>query len=1051
MGSLVFSRTSQIFAFFVLCLFILQTAGQDCSKSNPCATGCCSKHGYCGTGDEFCGADCVDTCDYKLDCDAKNPCAQGCCNKFGFCGLGPDFCGDDCVASCERKAECDPGFGSEWSEKSSCPLNVCCSKFGFCGTTSEFCGKKKVKRPSCDKSSHTLQRVVGYYETWSTRRRCKQFWPEKIPLGVYTHINVAFAVIDPETFTVRPSLTADLELYKRVARLKKDDSDLKVFIAIGGWSYNDPGPTSTTFSDLAASESNQDKFFDSLTKFMVKYDFDGVDIDWEYPEADDRSGRPEDFANFSKFLKNLKARLKRTGGRDGLSITLPASFWYLQHFDIQNMKKSVDFFNIMTYDLHGTWDKGNQWTGEILDAHTNLTEIQNSLDLLWRNNISPNQVVLGLAFYGRAYTVADTTCTKPGCLFASGAEPGDCSHEVGILMNSEIDEIIVNKKPKVTFDKKAAVKMITWDENQWVSFDDADTFQLKADFARSQCLGGLMAWAISHDQENGTYSRALGTAAQRKFKALPDQIKTDDTVKIKHDQCKWTNCGDLCPAGWVLLRRNDDDKHHAGEWMMDSGGCLFKGDLHRLCCPPDQEAPKCGWYNFNNGDCEGKCPDGMFELGGTSAGCSTVNGNYQAACCTSGKKSTALYEKCEWGASFECDSYKCPAAKSNVLLKSCNGNGGSACAGDWKSNKNEERKLCCDTSDENMTFDDCKWENDYSSTGYKVVPEKGSGGKTGYCFSSCPGDKVRVAMESLNTCARKTGARAKCCSPNYTTTKNVVDPMVQRWESDLKAWLKNPECHSGYGYNGGDIFNPVDKRAFTEVTSMGNSSQYIDAPTSLIKRQQQNYFTSNSAMIIAVDIIYAFRGTSMTAKALKQVEVWNKVVGAQFTHLVTSELIPFLKNVLREFYTAVVEDLAGRIICNLGNWNRMVGGSSSKDEDAALKCDISSLDDWDPEYAIDPDTYGTNSNGVTKRLLHSLDKRDGSRRPFTIDCGIDPVTGLRRTMLIESAAYPNGDEGNNLERANELTVRFALANEDDCTDVSIDPNSPNNLWEWVSM
>ncbi|CAG8390683.1 unnamed protein product [Penicillium salamii] len=90
MGSLVFSRTSQIFAFFVLCLFILQTAEQTCSKSNPCATGCCSKHGYCGTGNEFYGADCVDTCDYKLDCDANNPCAQGCCNKFGFYGLGPD-------------------------------------------------------------------------------------------------------------------------------------------------------------------------------------------------------------------------------------------------------------------------------------------------------------------------------------------------------------------------------------------------------------------------------------------------------------------------------------------------------------------------------------------------------------------------------------------------------------------------------------------------------------------------------------------------------------------------------------------------------------------------------------------------------------------------------------------------------------------------------------------------------------------------------------------------------------------------------------------------
>lgn len=43
---------------------------------------------------------------------------------------------------------------------------------------------------------------------------------------------------------------------------------------------NDEGPTRTTFSDLVGSTTNQDKFFTSLVKFMTKYGFDGVDIDW---------------------------------------------------------------------------------------------------------------------------------------------------------------------------------------------------------------------------------------------------------------------------------------------------------------------------------------------------------------------------------------------------------------------------------------------------------------------------------------------------------------------------------------------------------------------------------------------------------------------------------------------------------------------------------------------------------------------------------------------------------------------------------------------------
>lgn len=259
-------------------------------------------------------------------------------------------------------------------------------------------------------STSQLSRVVGYYEGWSRTRACNVVWPEHIPLGVYTHLNFAFASIDPTTFQVVPAYQDDITLYTRLTALKNQDPDLRVNIAIGGWSFNDPGSTATTFSDLAASEDNQRAFFKSLISFMATYGFDGVDIDWEYPAADDRSGRLEDYANLPTFMANLKNALISTGGRDELSITLPASYWYLQHFDIEKLSSIVDYFNYMSYDLHGTWDKGNVWTGAFLDSHTNLTEIEPDLDLLWRNNVPPQKVNLGLAFYGRSFTLADTSC-----------------------------------------------------------------------------------------------------------------------------------------------------------------------------------------------------------------------------------------------------------------------------------------------------------------------------------------------------------------------------------------------------------------------------------------------------------------------------------------------------------------------------------------------------------------------------------------------------------------------------------------------------------------
>lgn len=85
-----------------------------------------------------------------------------------------------------------------------------------------------------------------------------------------------------------------------------------------------------------------------------------------------------------------------------LLVTLPSSYWYLQHFDIVKIAKTIDWFNMMSYDLHGTWDSTNKWIGPIVQAHTNLTEIDLALSLLWRNDIDPSQVVLGLGFYGRS-------------------------------------------------------------------------------------------------------------------------------------------------------------------------------------------------------------------------------------------------------------------------------------------------------------------------------------------------------------------------------------------------------------------------------------------------------------------------------------------------------------------------------------------------------------------------------------------------------------------------------------------------------------------------
>lgn len=83
---------------------------------------------------------------------------------------------------------------------------------------------------------------------------------------------------------------------------------------------------------------------------MDTYGFDGVDLDWEYPAADDRGGVESDTANYVLLVQEMKSAF---GSKYGLSMTLPTSYWYLQHFDLKGIQGSVDWFNLMAYDLHG--------------------------------------------------------------------------------------------------------------------------------------------------------------------------------------------------------------------------------------------------------------------------------------------------------------------------------------------------------------------------------------------------------------------------------------------------------------------------------------------------------------------------------------------------------------------------------------------------------------------------------------------------------------------------------------------------------------------------
>ncbi|KAJ7677758.1 glycosyl hydrolases family 18-domain-containing protein, partial [Mycena polygramma] len=304
-------------------------------------------------------------------------------------------------------------------------------------------------------------------------------------------VNFAFALIS-SSFKVVEMTSGDSKLWSDTTELKKGYPGLQVFLSIGGWTFNDP-PTQSRFSDVASSAANRATFAASCLDVMQTYGFDGIDIDWEYPVADDRGGKPEDRANYVSLMKLLHTTFKENNY--GLSFTAPSSFWYLQNFDLPGMMENVDWVNLMSYDLHGTWDRNDTWIGPIVAAHTNLTEIDEALKLFWRAGVKASQITLGLGFYGRSFTLDTASCNSPGCIWKSGGNAGPCSDNVGTLMWSEIQTILNGRGANVVFDADAAVEMLTYGDDQWVSYDDEKTFQIKINYANERCLGGTMIWS----------------------------------------------------------------------------------------------------------------------------------------------------------------------------------------------------------------------------------------------------------------------------------------------------------------------------------------------------------------------------------------------------------------------------------------------------------------------------------------------------------------------------------------------------------------------------
>ncbi|KAK4641773.1 hypothetical protein QC761_503790 [Podospora bellae-mahoneyi] len=151
-----------------------------------------------------------------------------------------------------------------------------------------------------------------------------------------THINYAFAYIDPSSFEITTmDAQTPAKTFQDVVDLKGIKPSLQIYVSIGGAVLDLRTPTAVTdngtaaqpvFGNIARTAANRQKFARALLKFMNQYGFDGADFDWEYPGAPDRGGKPDDTKNDVELFKTLREAFDKSGRRLGLTFTAPSSY-----------------------------------------------------------------------------------------------------------------------------------------------------------------------------------------------------------------------------------------------------------------------------------------------------------------------------------------------------------------------------------------------------------------------------------------------------------------------------------------------------------------------------------------------------------------------------------------------------------------------------------------------------------------------------------------------------------------------------------------------------
>jgi chitinase len=360
---------------------------------------------------------------------------------------------------------------------------------------------------------------MGYFADWGVYGR--QYFPKNIETSgsasKLTTINYAFgnvtngqcaigdAYADYQmTYTAANSVDGTADTWdqpvagaiNQLRELKKLHPGLKIIWSFGGWSWSggfaqaaaNPGAFATSCYNLVEDPRWADVF-------------DGIDIDWEYPNSCGLSCDTSGPAAYTNLMSALRGKF----GSDLVTAAITAdgsSGGKLDAADYGGAAQYVDWYNVMTYDYFGAWAaQGPTAPHSPLYSYSGIPTAgfysDAAIQKLKSKGVPGSKLNLGIGFYGRGWT--GVTQDAPG---GTATGPAAGTYEQGI----EDYKVLKTKCPATGTVAGTAYAHCGSD---WWSYDTPSTIAGKMTYAKNQGLRGAFFWEFSGDTSNGELVTAL--------------------------------------------------------------------------------------------------------------------------------------------------------------------------------------------------------------------------------------------------------------------------------------------------------------------------------------------------------------------------------------------------------------------------------------------------------------------------------------------------------------------------------------------------------------